>query len=57
MREGARVSWSSNCRRVVIITRIILRPVELQLVNVVADAQLRPISIGVGKVDRHWIRV
>ena len=57
MREGARDSRSSNCRRVKIITRIILHPVELQLVNVVADAHLRPIGMGVGKVDRHRIRV
>jgi hypothetical protein len=57
MREGARDSRSSNCRRVEIITRIILHPVKLQLVNVVADAHLRPIGIGVGKIDRIWIRV
>ncbi len=57
MREGTRVSWSSNCRRVEIISWIIRRPIELQLVDVVTDAHLRPIGIGVGQVDRVWIRV
>lgn len=57
MREGARDSRSSNGRRAEIIARIIRRPVELQLVDVVADAHLCPIGNGVGQVDRVWIRV
>lgn len=57
MRKGARVSWSSNGRRAEIIARIIRHPVELQLVDVVADAHLCPIGNGVGQVDRVWIRV
>jgi len=57
MREGARKSRSFICRRAVIIARIILRPVELQLVNIVACTHLRPIGVGAGKVDRHWIRI
>jgi len=57
MRERARVSRSSICRRVEIITRIILHPVVLQLVDVVGNTHLVPIGMGIGKINRLWIVV
>ena len=34
-----------------------MQPVELQLVDVVSDAHLIPIGMGIGKIDRLWIVV